>query len=165
MVLEARSPRSRCWWPLSLWHLHGKELSLHPAADQPQIVLGICKHNSSLCLCLHVAFPLSFFTSPSLCICLCVQISPSYQHTVQIRAHSTDLIWAWLSLYGFYIQIWLHSEVLGFRTSTCKFLEVFNSTTRPIRKKLRNKLPISWMRYPTDSIAIKRKIREYYEQL
>ena len=125
MVLEARSPRSRCWWPLSLWHLHRKELSLHPAADQPQIVLGICKHNSSLCLCLHVAFPLSFFTSPSLCICLCVQISPSYQHTIQIRAHSTDPIWAWLSLYGFYIQIWLHSEVLGFRTSAYLLEEQF----------------------------------------
>ena len=96
IVLEARSPKPRCW---QCWFLLGavRENVAYAsllASGGLLAISGLWMCHSNLCLCLHMAvLPVCLTTSSSVHVCSCGQISPFHKDTghIKIRAHPNDL--------------------------------------------------------------------------
>ena len=117
-ILQAWSPRSRCWQgEVSSENSRGVIL---PWLFQLLLVfLDLWQNDSNLCLCLHM----------SSYLCVHVSFSVSQKGTfIEFRACS-NLVWSHFGPYLNYIckdyfQIWLWSQVSG----VCKFLKENCST-------------------------------------
>ena len=124
-VLEARSPRSRCWqaWLLlravpgfsaGFWQFVGNQSSL--GWQMPHFSFCLHVHMHSSCACVSVSTFIPFYKDTT-------HIVRAHFPPAQLHLNQLHLQWP-------YFQIRSHCELLGVRTWTCKF---WRDRTQPVQ--------------------------------